>query len=234
MTNLAVFDLDGTLLDTNGIDSVCFVAAWQEELGISCEGISWSTFEHVTDSGIAREILRREGLESGDHAARVERRLIELLQRAAEQDPSKFRPIDGAAEMLETLHSRGWSAVIATGAWGGSAMTKLRAAGSPFERLPVSAACGERCSREEIVQHAIALAASIDGRETYERIVVFGDAAWDVKTARNLALPFIGVARGDRHRRLRNHGAEHVLEDFKDRGAVIRALDEAVVPRAVS
>lgn len=184
MTKLAIFDLDGTLLDTNEVDGDCFIRAVRDVTGIDCSGLRWSSFEHVTDRGITLELLRRHGLPASG-VMRVRERFLELL---AAEPRERFQPIPGASELIDALPSRGWKAVIATGAWGASAEIKLQ---GRFAALPVSS-CDIGISREEIVRHAI-------GHERYDRIVSIGDGDWDLATARNLGLPFVRVTRDCGH-----------------------------------
>ena len=55
---LAVFDLDGTLTSTTGVDGECFVRALEDTLQITDVNCSWLDYEHVTDSGIFGEVFR--------------------------------------------------------------------------------------------------------------------------------------------------------------------------------
>ena len=56
---LAVFDLDGTLADTLGVDHRCFIDAFRLEHGIRFADDDWSTYRHTTDSGITPEVIER-------------------------------------------------------------------------------------------------------------------------------------------------------------------------------
>ena len=217
--NLAIFDLDGTLLDTNAVDSDCFVAAWRDELGIDCSDADWSSFAHVTDGGIAEELLTRAGIgDREDALRRVQRRFIQLLEHAAAADVAAFRPIRGARELIDHLPRVGWQVAVATGAWKASAEVKLRAAG--MTGVPL-AACDGAASRDQIVLQAMKIA----GYQTGARVVLLGDAPWDVQTARRLSLPFVGV--GAHRERLIEAGATEVLADFGDVEEVLAALRRA-------
>jgi phosphoglycolate phosphatase-like HAD superfamily hydrolase len=182
--NLLVFDLDGTLADTNAIDGQCYVDACREVLGIELDGVDWSTFEHVTDAGIA------EALRPGC-SAELQANVVARLERAASEHPEDFREIAGTSELLRSLPTTQWRAVIATGAWLASARIKLRAANLPQD-LPI-ASSDDAQSREAIVLHAIELAKQHYAVQAFERIVLVGDADWDERTAANLGLPFIRV-----------------------------------------
>jgi phosphoglycolate phosphatase-like HAD superfamily hydrolase len=231
VTKLIVFDLDGTLLDTNIVDSQCYADAWREEFSIDPGSLEWSSFANVTDSGIAEELLARGGLDpSAENLLRLENRFVKLLSAAALADRTRFRPIHGAVEMFERLSSAGWASSIATGAWRTSATIKLRAAGLSVPDVPL-ASCDRRSSRVEIVQHAIELAIRKACDRDLQRIVVLGDAVWDVQAARQLSLPFIGIGREEKGARLLEAGAVEVLADYSDFRAFAEALDRAVMPR---
>ncbi|HSP34965.1 MAG TPA: HAD family hydrolase, partial [Thermoanaerobaculia bacterium] len=101
-----------------------------------------------------------------------------------------------------------WNVVLCTGAWSASARLKLSRAGFP-NGLAI-ASCDEAESREAIVTNGIALMP----RATH--LVVFGDAIWDVRTARNLGLRFVGV--GERS------GAETWIRDYTDADAVLSLI----------
>jgi phosphoglycolate phosphatase-like HAD superfamily hydrolase len=83
-------------------------------------------------------------------------------------------------------------------------------------------------SREAIVRKAIERAERRHQR--FERIVFVGDALWDVRTARNLRLPFLGIASGAQAALLRHNGASHVVEDYSDLDRCLRYLREAETP----
>lgn len=54
--HLAVFDVDGTLVDSSGINGRLYKEAVETELGIKVDD-DWSRYRHVTDSGILNEIM---------------------------------------------------------------------------------------------------------------------------------------------------------------------------------
>lgn len=234
--NLALFDVDGTLTQTNEVDGACFERALREALGLSGFPTDWSRYEHATDSGIAEEafrLCRGRGLEPGE-TDRARRRFLELLLAEAERDPALFAETPGAAAALCRLAAEpGWRVAVATGCWRQSALLKLRLAGFPLDGalagLPVASA-DDHVPRIEIMEHALTLAAEAHGTPGFERVVYLGDALWDVTACVRLGLPLVGVGRGERAAALASAGVTHVFPDFADHGRLRRALEEATVP----
>ncbi len=213
LKRLAIFDIDGTLTDTNAIDSACFVESLHE-FGISQVDEDWSIYPHTTDRAIITDLLRRTwSREPEEHEMKTHRaRFMGILGERM----TSVKQIPCAAAFIDFLKERGWSIVLCTGAWSDSARLKLERAGLPID-LPIST-CDEAESRENIVRNGIAMAGG-----GFDRIVAFGDAIWDLRAARNLALPFIGVGQ--------RSGSQYAIEDYCDPEAVLRLMSEARAPR---
>ena len=55
MVNFCViFDIDGTLCDTNAVDDHCYRCAAAAALGIPAAQVDWTGVDEITDSAIAR------------------------------------------------------------------------------------------------------------------------------------------------------------------------------------
>jgi phosphoglycolate phosphatase-like HAD superfamily hydrolase len=226
---LAIFDVDGTLLDNMENEEACFTAALRQGFGLTDLDTDWSSYEHVTDEGVAVEAHRRAfGLApSAERIAQTVDRFVTLLADAHARVPLK--PIAGAAELMAALPENGWMPVFATGAWGRAARFKLAAAGLPVD-LTTLATAEDGPARVAIAQAAWARA--LAGRLAFERVILVGDRSWDAATAEALGLPFEGRASGAGAADLRSHGLSAVLPDFTDFGAVLAAFETAVVPVA--
>ena len=146
---------------------------------------------------------------------------IERLEQRFEQESTArpIREIPGAAAFVAALRERGWGIAFATGGLRGTARVKLYMAGIAFDEEHLVTA-SEHVTREELVTAAIA-AASYGGEIPRENIVAVGDGLWDLLTAEQLGLRFLGVATGAKAQRLTDRGAR-VLSDFTD---LPRALD---------
>lgn len=230
--NLAVFDVDGTLTNTNDVDALCYVRAVEDEFGIDVAGLDWAEYTFVTDIGITNQMFQQRlgRTPAAEEIARLQRRLVQLLEEAHGSSPEAFAPIAGAAEALAWLQEeRDWTVGIATGCWQVSAQMKLRAARISIEGL-AAAFCEDGQSREEVVSAAIERSRLAAGVPRFERIVSIGDGVWDIATATRLQLAFVGVRHDGRLDALRRHGATHVVRDFTDRDETLRSLREAGVP----
>ncbi len=233
---LAIFDVDGTLTNTSRVDNECFVRAYAAALAVTEIDTTWAACPHVTDSGVARHIFQQRFKREPDEAEinRLRDCFMNLLSAQLQLDQTLFAEISGAAETLRRLrrHSA-WAIAIATGCWQVSANFKLSAAGIEFDQIPAAYA-EDGLAREQIVQAAIARAGHHYGQTGFEKIVSVGDGLWDVRTARNLQLGFLGIAAGERAEQLRAHGAQHVIEHFGDYDHFFSLLDQAAIPGALT
>ena len=220
---LAIFDIDGTLTDTHGYDRH-FFRALESELGVAGIRDALDRWRHVTDEGIAEEVFEVHDREPDADAFE---RIKADYDAALAADLTAAHPMPGAQGILDFLHGRDdWRIAVATGNWEHAAARKLAAAGVEVGDVPV-VGCDGRPSREAVLLHAYD--ESVRRHGAFEHHVYIGDAAWDVRTCRNLAWNFVGL-HGDRERLL-GLGATHVLADYLDLERTHTALLEALPPR---
>jgi phosphoglycolate phosphatase-like HAD superfamily hydrolase len=230
--NLAVFDLDGTLIGHADSNDNAYLRAFEEVFSIVEIDTDWSGYAHATDSHITPEIVRRHSQRELDDAElqRFLEHYAELLRDRIRRVPGSFAEIDGASALLDHLFaSGGWCATIATGGWRMTAHVKLAAARLDRFDLP-GAYADDAHSREGIIECAIEEAKKKWDVVSFDRVVSIGDGVWDVLTARRLALPFVGVASGDQAAQLRSLGASTIIESYRDIDHVLAALAGAVAP----
>lgn len=226
--NLAIFDIDGTLTATNEVDSEGYLKSVSGLLRDSAISTEWTKYPEVTDQSLFEHLCRERlgRLPTPDEILCAQEALVTYFERVRAVCPNAFGPIPGSREFVRVLEERpDWLLMLATGAWRCSAEFKLRAVG--LAHLPI-VACDSAPTRAGIVRKAIELSSS-SGRR-FARIVLVGDAPWDLATARELQLPFVGVASGDRREVLIHEGASHVLTDFTEIDTAIEALETASVP----
>lgn len=198
-----MFDIDGTLLQSEHFDGQCYQQAIFEVLGQPLD-TDWTRYEHVSDSGILDQHLRELGLESGHDAikADVKRLFSAKIARHLEREPA--RPIAGAVEFIRRLRGiENSSLCIATGGWRETALLKLASASIDVDGLPLASA-SDHYSRIEIMK----IAATQAGGKLEQPWVYFGDGEWDQQACAALGFDFVAVGHRISHK--------NQIADFSD------------------
>lgn len=217
--NLVMFDIDGTLTATTDMDERCYISAVEAVLRIDNIDTDLTHYTHVTDEGIAIEIIERH---KGRQATEKElldlrRHFVGLIERHILDHPTDLHPVEGAGKMIQDLSLRLNCAVsLATGGWQESAMLKIRAAGLDIEDKAM-ATSNDAISREEIMILSEKRACSRHNVDGYDSVVYVGDGIWDLRAARSLGYHFVGVAEGSRASQMRDEGAHYIVSDFANR-----------------
>ena len=176
------FDLDGTLTRTFAVDGDCYLQAFDESLGVKDVNDRWSEYEHVTDLGVMQEVFQSRFGRAPD-STEIEASVncfVGLLRSRYESAANAFGEIPGATAFLARLRRAKWGVAIATGGWERSARFKIDASRIGAGQLPAAFA-EDGPARHAIVQAAIARAATHYRENTFHRIVLVGDAIWDVE-----------------------------------------------------
>ncbi len=183
-----MFDIDGTLVQSNKFDSECYIQAVYEVLGIQIDN-DWAKYAHVTDSGILDEIVKQNGMskKSMDIPLEVKKCFIRKVSEHLVDNPAQEVP--GAASFVAKLNEMNNVVVsIATGGWYESAKLKLDSAGIDIRNIPVASSDDHYC-RTEIMKIAQERAVGKSlGKNTY-----FGDGVWDEKASHELGYNFVKV-----------------------------------------
>ncbi|MFE3485447.1 MULTISPECIES: HAD-IA family hydrolase [Streptomyces] len=207
MAGAAIFDVDGTLTDTNHLH----VVAW------------WEAFRQAGHTVSMPDIHRAVGLGSDD--------LIERLlgaDRDREQDDAissahtvlygtyfdRLPAFRCAGDLLRTLAGRGWRVVLATSA-SGAELAALRRAVDADEAIQDTASSDD-VDRGKPAAEPVELACRLAGVAP-EQAVFVGDTVWDMEAAaragvRAVALLSGGIPRAD----LERAGAVAVYRDVAD------------------
>ncbi len=212
-----MFDIDGTLTESNTVDDASYLQALAEVLGFTDVDGDWSQYPHCTDEGILAHLFqtRLQRPPRTEEIAAVRNCFVELIGRSAEAAP--LRMIAGAAEFMAKLAAEpGYRVALASGGWERSARLKLASAKLDCREIPAAFA-DDGHSREAIMQSALARAKSQFGVPHFTRCTYIGDGIWDARAARQLGYRFIGIARDDAKRqRLVDAGALAVFADYRD------------------
>lgn len=219
-SGLVVFDIDGTLTDTVALHQAAFLRALQS-FDFPSLNSDWSSYRHHTDSGIFADAWQAAGRQGPgpadqlDFSARLDHEFRQL------QPMQAIREIPGAAAFVALLRDKGWSVGFATGGLRALARLKLEHAGISFDEDTLVTA-SEHLTREEIVGATIVAMAN-DHAGSPGTPVSVGDGLWDLATAQNLGLGFLGVGTGSKAQLLTERGAT-VVADFADQSRALELI----------
>jgi phosphoglycolate phosphatase len=225
-STLILFDIDGTLLTSGGAGETALKVGFLSEFGRE-EDLSSVPIAGRTDSGIARQVLEKHGLEVCTE--NVERFFRSYLAELAVQLPLRpGRVLPGIVELLEVLRGRPHIGLgLLTGNLERGAELKLRHYGLSGV-FPFGAFADDHHDRNALGPVALARAAVYHGVPfSPERVWVIGDTEHDIGCARAFGARAMGVATGNFTTGfLREHQPDALFADLSDTSAVLRALGE--------
>lgn len=225
---LVLFDIDGTLLWTDGAGRRSMEGALQEVFGTP--GDSSYPYDGKTDRQIAREQMRAAGFEDAHIDPRMTDVLNAYLSRLTaelERDRAAAKICTGVPPLLDALeaHERATLGLL-TGNIADGARRKLAAVGIDPNRFRVNAFGSDHEHRPELPGIAKTRALELMGLDLNgDGIVVIGDTPADIHCGRALGVRAIGVATGRYTvEELQSHNAAAVFADFSDTEAVVNAI----------
>jgi phosphoglycolate phosphatase-like HAD superfamily hydrolase len=194
---LIMFDIDGTLVDSDEFDGPLYAQAVRSVTGEKVD-TTWGSYRNVTDSGILLELLERRGLhqQADEIAKRVMQEFFALTDDYLKRHPSVIREVSGARILVEALRAKpNVRVAVATGGWRETAFLKLNRIGLDPQSLPIATAC-DAIERTRIMQIAEERASV---GEVPDRRIYFGDGTWDKRACAELNYDFIAVGRKVEH-----------------------------------
>jgi HAD superfamily hydrolase (TIGR01509 family) len=198
-----LFDVDGTLLDTNYLH----VLAWSEALReTGHEGVAMARIHRSI--GIGSEALVEHLLGQEDQATvdAHSERFAALRDRVA--------AFPRTAELIAECDRRGLTAVVATSGKKGDLDWMLPAVGA--EHHLAGATTSDDVEDAKPAPDVLSVAVEQHGLDP-TRTVVVGDTVWDVESAKRAGLPCVGLRCGGvSDSELRDAGAVEVYDDPAD------------------
>lgn len=188
-----MFDIDGTLIQSNDFDADCFIKAVEKSIGIKIDD-NWSNYKNVTDSGILNEIIISHDLtnQTEEIHKNVKEIFVNKIHNHLQKNP--IYEIEGASSFLSELKKNDQVVLsIATGGWYESAILKLQYANIDFKGIPIVSS-NEYFSRKEIMKSAEKIINSNSYTTSY-----FGDGIWDKEACEALGYNFIAVGNNVEH-----------------------------------
>ncbi len=229
---LILFDIDGTLLWTDGAGRRAIHRALVVEVG-TAGPIDGYRFDGKTDPQIVRELMELAGhpdSKSEDRIIAVCTRYVELLTAELAKPTQATKVYPGIVDLLAALEpyeADGRALVgLLTGNVESGAALKLRSAGLDPARFAVGAFGSDSHHRPDLPAIAAKRAEQRTGRRFGGAdLVVVGDTPDDVACARPMGARTVAVATGFYSAAaLTAAGATYAFENLGDTGAVLDAL----------
>ncbi|HEX8433245.1 MAG TPA: haloacid dehalogenase-like hydrolase [Longimicrobium sp.] len=228
MRRLILFDIDGTLLNADGVGKRAVHDALMAVYG-TVGPIDDYSFAGRTDPQIARELMSAAGIAR----ERVDAGLPELWEHylaALRRDivGVDVKPLPGIPELLRRVEETGGETVMGllTGNIEEGARLKIDAAGLGWDRFRVGAFGSDHGDRPELPAVAIRRARDATGVDFVgKEVVIVGDTPFDISCGAHLGVLTVAVATG-RHspEELAACGPDHLFRDFSDTERVLKAL----------
>jgi phosphoglycolate phosphatase len=224
---IVLFDVDGTLLWTDGAGRRAIHRSLLEVLGIEHPAAGFR-FDGRTDPEIVRLLAEAAG-KSQDSAgvAAVLRRYVGFLDDELGRPGHMTKVYPGVTELLGALERRDDCLVgLLTGNVVEGARLKLRSAGLEMARFRVGAFGSDDADRTALPAFALRRATELLGvAMTGRDLVIVGDTPADVACGRGVGAKAIAVATGSFSvAELVAAGADAAFPDFSDTAAVVAAL----------
>ena len=196
---LVLFDIDGTLLRSDGAGRRAVTRALREVFGSTGPTDYW--FDGKTDPQIVRDLMRLDGHDDARIDADMRRlldRYVGYLQEELTAPGFRASPLPGIPELLDALEQRDDVILgLLTGNIEPGARAKLTAVGIEPSRFRVGAFGSDHEHRPELP--AIAQRRTRDSLGVHVEgpaMVVIGDTPADVTCGKSLGARAIGVATG--------------------------------------
>ena len=216
----ALFDVDGTLVDTNYLHAV----TWWEAFAQAGHMVPMAEIHRAIGmgSGLMLDKLLPQDRDTGDDAdIRAAHSALYATYR------SRLRPLPGAADLLRACKRQGLAVVLASSA-DEPEFNMLRAALDAEDAIDAATFSGDvEASKPapDLVQVALDKASVPAGEAVFT-----GDTVWDVQACQKAGVPCIGLLSGGISRdELISAGAAEV---YPGPGDLLASLGESLLARA--
>jgi phosphoglycolate phosphatase len=229
MTKVVLFDIDGTLLMTNGAGRRAMEAALVHVFGTP--GSPAYRYDGKTDRQIVRELMREVGRDD----AEIDRTMTLVLDQylghldaELTNEAMIVKRFAGVHEVLDALEARSDRVLgLLTGNLERGALRKLTAAGIDPKRFVICAYGSDHEERGELPAIALDRArAQLGAHLRGDSLVIIGDTPSDIACCRGIGARAIAVASGHYSvEELQRHEPAAAIPDLCDTEAVLELID---------
>jgi phosphoglycolate phosphatase-like HAD superfamily hydrolase len=225
---IVLFDIDGTLLWSDGAGRRAITRALLEVFGATGPADHW--FDGKTDPQIVRELMTHAGIAEDVIEARMDAlvaRYVELLDEELRAPDHVVRALPGVPDLLDALEARNDVLLgLLTGNVQPGARAKLGAVGIDPDRFRVGAYGSDHGSRPELPAIAQRRARALLERDVAgDAMIVIGDTPADLTCGRGVGARAVGVATGRYSvQQLSEYEPFAVFENLADTDRVVATL----------
>ncbi|MEX0998833.1 MAG: HAD family hydrolase [Thermodesulfobacteriota bacterium] len=223
---LLLFDIDGTLLLTNGAGTRAANRAFENIYGIS-EAMTKIDAAGKTDPIILKEIFKNELNRDYSHEEALELYKLYIPFLKEETGASETTVMPGIPKLLENLSRRGDMVLgVATGNIEQGAWIKLESAGLDHH-FKFGGFGSDSHLREHLIIKAQERALDYVGNGTdIQKTFVIGDTPYDINHGRAAGAVTVGVATGSYSRaELEEHSPDHLFDDLNNLEIVLEIFE---------
>lgn len=209
--SLIIFDIDGTVTESEYHHLEAFETGL-DKMGIKTINTNWTSYKHITDHHIFKinYLNQFEKEPQSDEIGQLQNYIMQHLDGLPKMQEKK-----GAANFIQQIWDCDhWDLAFATGSLYESAIKKLSDSQIKFKPSIVIGS-NQIESREGLVRAAIKAAKRLFQVSNYTSILSCGDGPWDLKTAKNLNIPFLGVGSNNKIK-LQEAGAIHHICNWEN------------------
>ena len=203
---LAIFDLDGTLLDTIGdLAEACNHMLSLRGLGLHTR----EEYAKMVGNGIFNLVKRAlpEELRTDEYAIAARHDFLDFYTAHID---CYTRPYEGIREVLHTLQENGWTLAVASNKFDEGTQKLVR---TIFPEVNFKSIYGNKEGFPLKPDAALLQLIMDECNATAETTVMIGDSGVDIQTAKNGGVRSIGCTWGFRPRtELEEFGADHIID----------------------
>ncbi|MDE6300486.1 MAG: HAD family hydrolase [Muribaculaceae bacterium] len=194
MKTLAIFDLDGTLLNT--IQDLG--AATNYALEMHSQPVhSIDAYERMVGNGV-RKLIERALPSEYANDAYIDRLLVDFKQYYNDHMTDATRPYPGIPELLRELTDRGVAVAVASNKYESAVQHLME---HYFPQIPFAAVCGNLEGFPAKPDPSIVFRVLTEHPTPKAEVLYIGDSGVDMETARRACVDSVGVTWGFRPRR---------------------------------
>lgn len=221
--NLLFFDIDGTLLSSQGAGGRSIIRTLKGEFQVR-EEIARVPIQGQTDRGIATNLFAAHNMDdSPDNWSRFKASYLNFLDEELQQCNGSLLP--GVIDLLDDLAGRSQIALaLLTGNIEAGAWQKVRYFGVD-QFFSWGAFGDEHRDRSDLAKNAMVLAGQKLNFEEIDQVFVIGDTPNDIRCGKAIGATTVAVASaGYSREKLRECRPDFLLDDFSDRDQAISIL----------